>query len=376
MGKWSHEIADALRVMGHEATMWFVDDFPVTSGLGYAADVVLLKPILLTRRLVQFAKQFDVMVVHEPSGIWYSLLRQFRSELPPMVAMCHNVESKSFSDLAWAAEKGYGSVTVGRRIRTKFLRHWQSDGAIRMADAVVCLSSLDRQYIISKLGRRSEDVFVMVNGVTREHFVGSAEGRTGHRVLVVGGWLQVKGSDLLPEIWRRVCDRWPDATLSLVGTHAPAAAVTSAFDPDLRSSITVRPKVESHQMAEVFDRHDVFLMPSLSEGSPLSLLEAMAAAMPVVAAKVGGIADIVTDDVNGLLFRVIDADDAARCINSIFEDRALALRLARAARDRAAECTWLRAAGTLQRAIERAMALRATPASSQPSALTRAEHSQ
>src|SRR5215211_3021424 len=112
MGKWSHEIADALRSMGHEPTLWFADDFPTWSRLGHAFDVVLLKPLLLARRLGRCADQFDVIVVHEPSAFWYGLLRQFRSELPPMVAMCHNVESKNFRDLSIAADKGYGAITT------------------------------------------------------------------------------------------------------------------------------------------------------------------------------------------------------------------------------------------------------------------------
>jgi glycosyltransferase involved in cell wall biosynthesis len=354
MGKWSHEIADALRAMGHEPTLWFADDFPRPSRVKHAFDVVFLKPIALAKQLSRCATQFDVAVIHEPSGFWYGLARQLRPDLPPLVVMCHNVESKNFHDLSAAADRGLGSISAGRRLRTRLLRHSQSNGAIRFADAVVCLSSTDRDYIVSRLHRAPKDVFVMINGASPEHFVGDPETRHGRRVLFVGGWLQVKGRDLLPLIWAKIRDRCPDATLTLVGTHTPAPEVLAAFDPAVRDSITVIPKVESRDMAGYFDRHDLFLMTSLSEGSPLSLLEAMAAGLPVVASAVGGICDIIENGVNGILFPALDCESAAKSVVQLFDDRSVMLSLARAARERAQHLTWRAAAETLVAAIDRA----------------------
>jgi glycosyltransferase involved in cell wall biosynthesis len=374
MGKWSHETGEALRAMGHQPTLWFADDFPRSPRTAHAIDVVLVKPMSLARRLARCAREFDVTVIHEPSAFWYALARQFRPDLPPLVVMCHNVESKNFRDLSAAADRGLGSISLPRRLRTRLLRHPQSDSAIRLADAVVCLSSTDRQYIVSHLHRSARDVFVMINGASPEHFVGQPM-RLGRRVLFVGGWLQVKGRDLLPSIWAKVHESYPDATLTLVGTHTSEAEVLTAFDPQLRGSITVIPKVESSEMAGYYDRHDLFLMPSLSEGSPLSLLEAMAAGLPVIAAAVGGIPDIIEDRVNGMLFQPFDSESAARAVGELFADPQRMLQLARAARVRASRLTWRSAAETLLLAIDRATAVQSSrPTKIEGPVRTRATH--
>lgn len=77
---------------------------------------------------------------------------------------------------------------------------------------------------------------------------------------------------------------------------------------------------------------DVFVLPSLTEGFPLSVLEAMHAGVPVVATAAGGTGEIVADGVTGVLVPTADAPALATGIRSLLDDRARAERLAEAAR--------------------------------------------
>jgi glycosyltransferase involved in cell wall biosynthesis len=77
----------------------------------------------------------------------------------------------------------------------------------------------------------------------------------------------------------------------------------------------------------------VFVLPSYAEAMPMSLLEAMAAGVPTVSTKVGGIPDVVTDGANGLLIAPGDVAALQRQLRRLLEDRKLASRLAAAARD-------------------------------------------
>jgi glycosyltransferase involved in cell wall biosynthesis len=77
---------------------------------------------------------------------------------------------------------------------------------------------------------------------------------------------------------------------------------------------------------------DVVVLPSLNEGLPLAVLEAMAAARPVVATAVGGTPEIVRDRVTGLLVPPADPAALARAIGELLADPALARRLAEAGR--------------------------------------------
>lgn len=71
---------------------------------------------------------------------------------------------------------------------------------------------------------------------------------------------------------------------------------------------------------EIMSTSDLFILPSLWEGNPIVLLEAMAAGLPIVASNVGGIPDIVENGVNGILLEVSDIEGIGRAISWIIEN--------------------------------------------------------
>ncbi|BDI28138.1 hypothetical protein CCAX7_001890 [Capsulimonas corticalis] len=82
---------------------------------------------------------------------------------------------------------------------------------------------------------------------------------------------------------------------------------------------------------------DVLAMPSLYEGLPMVLLEAMAAGTPVVAHAVSGIPEVITHGTNGFLTKVGDVEDFAGRIASLLSDPAAAYRIGAEARARVME---------------------------------------
>ncbi len=77
---------------------------------------------------------------------------------------------------------------------------------------------------------------------------------------------------------------------------------------------------------------DIFVMPSIAEGLPNALLEAMAAARPVIVTCAGGMAEIIQDGVNGLVVPVGDETALSGGIRKLLKDRSFARTLGAAAR--------------------------------------------
>lgn len=76
---------------------------------------------------------------------------------------------------------------------------------------------------------------------------------------------------------------------------------------------------------------DVFVLPSVSEGNPVVVLEALACGKPVVASKVGGVPDILIDGYNGLLVEPGDVEGLAEAVTKILSDKTLRKRLSEGA---------------------------------------------
>jgi glycosyltransferase involved in cell wall biosynthesis len=85
-------------------------------------------------------------------------------------------------------------------------------------------------------------------------------------------------------------------------------------------------------VADILPHFDVFVLSSIREGAPLSLLEAMAAARPIVTTRVGEVASLVIDGLTGLTIAPGDSHGLAAAIATILSDRSLAVRLGQAAR--------------------------------------------
>jgi glycosyltransferase involved in cell wall biosynthesis len=79
---------------------------------------------------------------------------------------------------------------------------------------------------------------------------------------------------------------------------------------------------------------DIFVLPSLYEGSSLAVLEAMAAGKAVVASRIGGTDELVVHDESGLLVPPSDPAALAAAVRRLLDDVSLRQRLGSAARDR------------------------------------------
>jgi glycosyltransferase involved in cell wall biosynthesis len=351
MGAWAWAIGEALDRRGHRTRLWFEDDVLGKARLGRAT--FLVAPVAIHRRLRGSAGTFDAVVLHEPIAYWYARARRRNRTLAPLVVVCHNVESKVASVMAAAERAGRARRTPWAPLTSTLLRHPLSDGAIRMADAVVCLSAEDRSYLVDRLRISPTRIVMITNGVDprliREHPPARGAPR---RVLFVGGWLDVKGRRVLPDLWSAVRRRRPDAELTILGTGAGAEAILPEFAATDRGSVRVVPRLEDpRDVGRAMDDHDLLVMPSLSEGSPLALLEAMAAGLPAVASARGGIPDLLNDGQEGRLFDPLTPEAGADAVVALLDDDAARRRCAALARSRASQLTWDGAAARLEEAV-------------------------
>lgn len=142
-----------------------------------------------------------------------------------------------------------------------------------------------------------------------------------------------KGLVHLVRAWREVASSRFDTVLVLVG-HGEDEGMLRAAAHATGAAASIRFAGFRTDVPDCLAAMDCFVLPSVLEGLGTSLLDALALGVPVVASRTGGIPEVVTHEETGLLVAPRDEPALARAILRILDDRALAVRTARAGRAR------------------------------------------
>jgi glycosyltransferase involved in cell wall biosynthesis len=188
---------------------------------------------------------------------------------------------------------------------------------------------------------------IVPNGVDLETFQpGSEWPADDGYVLFVGRLVAQKGVTFLLEALSVVLERLPDTRLIVVGDgelELLLKRITRYLGVPHR--VTFLDWTTGPDLVALYQRSQFVVVPSYYEPFGIVALEAMACGRPVIASRIGGLSEIVNDGVNGLLVEVGNHLQLAQRMVSLIEDRERREAMGRAARKRAAEFSWERAAG-------------------------------
>lgn len=149
---------------------------------------------------------------------------------------------------------------------------------------------------------------------------------------IIGRLAEVKGHDTLIRAMPAVLAKEPRARLLIVGDGQQRSALNQRLhELGLLGHVTFTGQISN--VGAALRAIDVVAMPSLREGLPYALLEAMALDRPVVASAVGGLAETINHCENGVLFRVGDAQALAKAILSVLGDKMLAHTIVQGGRE-------------------------------------------
>jgi glycosyltransferase involved in cell wall biosynthesis len=210
---------------------------------------------------------------------------------------------------------------------------------IGLVDCVIAVSANVRDFCVSHIGLPAEKLVVIYNGVQVPASSSSprearAELGLPSDGLVIGAVTRldpVKGGDFLIRALVQV-----DASLVIVG-DGPERATLEALTGDLGLAGRVHWLGHRRDVPRLLPAFDLFVQPSLHEGLPNTVLEAMAAGLAVVATAVGGTPEVVLDGVTGLLVPPGNPDALAGAMATLLRDCDLRHTMGRAGRERVAE---------------------------------------
>jgi glycosyltransferase involved in cell wall biosynthesis len=252
-----------------------------------------------------------------PLAAKYALLAAVLARVPAVVATVHLVP----------------------RFRLDRSNYLQERLLARGVDRYIAVSSEIKRQLVETFRWPPGKIEVVHNAVRSERFRAAADGELRRRlaggvgratVLTVARLDVQKGLDVLLQAAARV----PEARFVVAGEGSERGRLeTQARELGLGERLVFLGR--RNDVPQLLAASDVFVLPSLYEGTSLAVLEAMAAGKPLVSSRIGGTDELVVDGESGLLVSAGDPGALAAAIRRLLADSALRARIGAAARERA-----------------------------------------
>ncbi len=298
----------------------------------------------LTEQL-QRSRAFQRGPMSQTAGFLFRALERHARRSPPDIVHVHGCRMGQHGVIQWAASHRYPSVYTEHVTIADWGGPFVPESPrilATAADAIACVSEYSRASLLGYLPW-PRDVHVARHIIRDPRPPDLADvgpcppvaWRAGRPVsiLAVGRLVSHKGYDTLFQAAALLREEGMALDIRIAGEGEQRAALEALRARlGLADAVTFLGQVDPSRISALWREADIGVMPSLTEGLPLSLVEAMAQAKPIIATRVGGIPEVIRHEHNGLLVESGDAVQLASAIARVVRDPALATRLAAEAR--------------------------------------------
>lgn len=270
-------------------------------------------------------------------------LFRWRDRIDVVVVMVFSGRAFAHADLASAVGRAIGKKVVlhlhGGNLPAFARRHpvW-ARRVLARADAVVAPSS----YLARAFGAGGRPVTVIPNVLSLDAYDYLERGPVRPRLLWMRAFEPLYRPAMALDVLAGVRRSVPDARLTMAGPDGGMAGEIRrrAAAMGLGGGVDFPGVLDAGGKARAFADHDVLVSTSSVDNAPVTVLEAAASGVPVVAASVGGLPDLLTDGVDALLVADGDAGAMADAVVRLVGDAELGRRLSRNGRRLAERSDW------------------------------------
>ncbi len=361
-----HCVADVLRQRGHQVDLFFEEDGPalVWKRLPHLEWSLRVLPRLIRqcRQAAQCQQPYDALIITTMSG--WCLSAFCRKLLPPSLKILswhHGLETLMWEQMREEEKTGGFQFSTRFKLYYGGFIRWALMKSLYTQDGAFFTSTEERDW--AQAQTKKNHLYYLPNGVEDTYayparFERMPRENAALRLLFVGYWDPWrKGKKYLTKAFTQLHAQYPELYLSLVGTKYSADEILPEFSPACRESITVIPEADEPTLIEMYRQHDVLLLPSLFEGMPLVMLEAMAAGMAVITTHNNGMRDVIQSGENGLLIPRRDIDALVEAVRQLVDSPELRHRLGQAAYETIrAQHRWIHVASQLEQYLQEVLA--------------------
>ena len=292
---------------------------------------VHLQSLALTRTVRNIEHSIDILHIHSP-------LSPIRRTVCPVISTFHTMMLQEVRHLDVT-----GLRSTLAKLQTQFVSTRLEKSLINASARITAVSNEVRESM-KDYGADIERITVVHNGVDINRYSISNRDRVKGNLVFVGRLDLRKGIFDLIKAATYVDD--PDMRLKIVGKGPLEPLVRKRIKAlNLQKNVELLGHVSEDRLIELYQTSEAFILPSLYEGLPTVLLEAMACGAPCISTSVGGVPEVLHDHVDGLLIPPGNPMAMADAIRKIQNDRSLQKKLGQNARKLiTSEFSWTRMA--------------------------------
>ncbi len=369
------ELFAALREFGYEIKICWMKKQPA----GGAAATPTLRT-RLKKKLTRYIYDFKTLC---SNGVYFLKALHLANEFKPDIIV-GRIERCLVSDLLLARVKKvpfileadcpavYEALKFQKNYHTyKFINKWIEKINVRLADEVIVVSER-MQWYFSQYGRDTSRIAIVTNGADSEKFSPSiradavrSQCRLTHSVTLgfIGSFNSWHGIQNLAELMLHLTRQNPGITFLLVGEGGKMKSWLEEFieTHDLTAAVIFAGYVDYADMPRYVAAMDIVLAPypnlPFFYYSPVKLFEYMAAGKAIVTTKLGQIAEVIDDGVDGVLCAPDDAEEMGRRVAELITKPQLRRNMGEAARRKVVTSyLWKHKAAEWRSLLERAVA--------------------
>lgn len=218
---------------------------------------------------------------------------------------------------------------------------------LKNSDAAIALTN-DMKRHMQKI--YDTPISVIPNGYDSDKFENLSESNLYNKlkikkdekvIIFVGRLHSIKGLSYLIEAMEIIYQKYPKSRLLIVGDGEERTNLENLVKKmNLDKCVIFIGMVPNETVPEYMVASDVFVLPSLSEGFPLTVVEAMASGLPIVATKVRGLPEIIKDGENGFLVEPRNSEEIAKKVLLVLENDELREKISKRNKEEGNKYEW------------------------------------
>ncbi len=292
----------------------------LTLDWGKGNEVCIVNTAVIGKRIEQLVKRHIFDEIKRSVKIYKDLKSKLKSFKPDIIHV--NTSCGKYGLI-----RDYALAKLAKKHNVKLLLYFHCDISYQVSniltrfffkkiannvDMILVLNKASKEYTKKIAGKNS---IIFPNFILKENVPSLAEEKNINKeiqkILYVGHVTKAKGSDVI----FKVAERFPNISFSLYGYISKEIACLPKPD-----NVFLHGEVAPQKVVDAFNESDVFLFPTLTEGFPMALLEAMAHGMPCITTSAGAIPDMLEQSGGIIIEKIGDVNGFSGAVTKLNKD--------------------------------------------------------